>query len=131
MKIVENEEMWLLHRFTRLQLDISSRLWVIMVRKVANRTHTYIHPDASWKSYFSTFQTILSTLTVISRIFSYKITAQNRWKIEIWLWFNLEPRILKALHRCILHFIHNFNYNYFTALHIIRIQINNNYLNLP
>ena len=38
MKIVTNKEMWLLHRYTKFQLDISSRLWGIAVWKVSGRS---------------------------------------------------------------------------------------------
>ena len=40
MKIVTIEGLWLLHWFTKFQIDISSRLWVIGVWNVENRTHT-------------------------------------------------------------------------------------------
>ena len=39
MKIVKNKEMWLFHWCNKFQLDISSRVWVKVIRKVENRTH--------------------------------------------------------------------------------------------
>ena len=51
MKIVTNKGLWLFHWWTKFHIDISSRLWVIAVWNVENRTHTHarthIYPDAS------------------------------------------------------------------------------------
>ena len=53
MKIVINKGTWLPHGCTKFQLDIASRLWVIVFWKVENRararahTHTHTPPDAS------------------------------------------------------------------------------------
>ena len=63
MKTVTIKGLWLLHWCTKFHIDVSSRLWVIGVWNVKNRTHTHtrtyahtnIHPDASWKSFFSKF----------------------------------------------------------------------------
>ena len=43
MKIVTIEGLWLLHWRTKFHIDISSRLWVIGVSNVENRTHTHTH----------------------------------------------------------------------------------------
>ena len=43
MKIVTIERAGLLHCCTKFQLDISSRLWIIAVRKLVSRAHTPIH----------------------------------------------------------------------------------------
>ena len=41
MKIVTIKELWLLHWCTKFHIDISSRLWVIGVWNIENRTHTH------------------------------------------------------------------------------------------
>ena len=41
MKIVTIKGLWLLHWHTKFHIDISSRLWVIGISDVENRTHTY------------------------------------------------------------------------------------------
>ena len=41
MKIVTIKGLWLLHRCTKFHIDIWSRLWVIELWNVENRTHTH------------------------------------------------------------------------------------------
>ena len=41
MKIVTIEGAWLLHCCTKFQLDISSRLWIIVVWKLKSQAHTH------------------------------------------------------------------------------------------
>ena len=41
MKIVTIKGLWLLHWCTKFHIDFSSRLWVIGVSNVENRTHTH------------------------------------------------------------------------------------------
>ena len=61
LKIVTINGLRLLHYCIEFHIDISSRLWVIRIWKVENRTHTHtrasthVHLDASWKSHFSMF----------------------------------------------------------------------------
>ena len=49
MKIVTIEGVWLLHSYTELEIDISSRLLVTGLWNVETRKHTrtHIHADAS------------------------------------------------------------------------------------
>ena len=43
MKIVTIKVLWLLHLRNKFHINISSRLWVIGVSNVENRTHTHTH----------------------------------------------------------------------------------------
>ena len=49
MKIVTIKGLWLLHWYTKIHVDISSRLWVIGVWNVENRTHTHTRRTLTYK----------------------------------------------------------------------------------
>ena len=51
--------MWLLHWCTKFHIDISSRLWVIEVSNVENRTHTHTHTHTSGRQLKITFLVVL------------------------------------------------------------------------
>ena len=65
MKIVTIKGVWLLHWRTNFYIDISSRLWVIGVSNVENRTHTHTRTHAHTHTHTSERQLKITFLDVL------------------------------------------------------------------
>ena len=59
MKIVPIKGLWLLHWCTKFIIDISSRLWVIGVWNIENRTHMHTRVHTSGRQLKITFLDVL------------------------------------------------------------------------
>ena len=92
MKIVTNKEEWLLHWCAQFQLDISSRLWGIVVWKVKSRTHTPGHQlkiifleVSDYSEYsVSTISIFFHTAFSVS-----KKKINNRSHVHVYIWHSV------------------------------------------
>ena len=92
MKIVTIKGLWLLYWRTKFHIDISSRLWVIGVSNVENRTHTHTrkHAHTSGRQLKITFLDVLDyseySDTSISK--KKKISRKHSFLSEKAKWIN-------------------------------------------